>query len=77
MTDKDDNLDSLTLKSAEYWQMRHALVTASRNNAVTREMALRDALQGLVQHPAFDRAYISKELASKLDAALAAMAAKP
>ena len=45
--------------------------------ALTREAALREALRPLVDHPAFDRDYISADLRAKLDAAIAALGAKP
>ena len=45
--------------------------------ALAREAGLREALKNLVDHPAFDRNYISAELASKLDAGAAALGVKP
>ena len=45
--------------------------------ALTREAVLREALRPLVDHPAFDRDYISADLRAKLDAAIAALGGKP
>jgi hypothetical protein len=57
------------LSRAEAWDILDKLAAS-----LAREAVLREALENLVHHPAFDRAYISKELAAKLDAARAALA---
>jgi len=65
-----------TTTENNYWQANLRLIK-QLDAAHVREAGLRDALEILVSHPAFDRAYISKELASKLDAAITALMVKP
>jgi predicted RNA-binding Zn-ribbon protein involved in translation (DUF1610 family) len=56
------------------WNARAA--SPELTSALAREAGLRVALESLAHHPAFDRRYISKDLAEKLDAARAALESK-